>query len=243
MPRYYIIPTLAYNWSVETIADVNRRLQDRATELFEVTRHIADQKDLAVWHTKMITSLLQLTMQCINHVGCAVAKPEAREFNLGYLAWAVRSLYEIRLWIRLSRNKKNLDRFIHGLLLDGLDVFEGFKDVVEQNLSDTPFAGQFDMLRSTLEQMLEQASLTKKGLKFNIQEESAKLGLEKEYGMFKFLSKLAHPTAVSVALTFNKQIADGSALMVLYSADDYVVDIISTVSRFIPNQDSATVQN
>lgn len=192
------------------------------------------ESNLGSWHRHVLSSIALTAAQDVHHIAAALANPDELAMNLSYLAWAVRSLSEARIWTRLAIEPEHAGRFMGGLISDGLDIYAGFDTIVQKNLSSVGLAAQFGQLKTQLDNTLKQLSKNKSDLKFNIRAESENLGLAEEYqSMYKFLSKLAHVTATATIFSYQPALVEPTATAILLCADEYLDDMIERLNTLV----------
>jgi len=209
-------------------AELRNSLKEKGAMLARLSLSLSPgPSDLGSWHRHVLTSLAVTSAQQVHHISAAIAKREDLTLDLSYLAWSVRTLFELRLWTRLAIDPKHAGRFMGGLITDGLDIFAGFDGIVQQHLKEAGLAAKFGLLKNQLDAAITQIGMSKKELKFNVAEESRNMGLEDEYQQaYKFTSKLAHLTATATVFSLQQGLVEQTASVLLIWADEYLEDII-----------------
>src|SRR5690242_107825 len=127
------------------------QLEGKLSDLIALTRTIRSQTRLQEWHTRILSYLCTTAAQSCYHVTRAIqAGAIERIVNFSYVCWAVRTLYEAKVWIRYCVSEDNAKR----LGMAGVNDVEELLDIINLQLSESPdIAVDFDQVKKAREAM------------------------------------------------------------------------------------------
>ena len=165
----------------------------------DLDKRIQTESHLEGWHQHLLGHLILEAGKAVFHMDNASKSHEQPSMYLGYSAWALRTLYEARIWFKFCLVPKNAEAFV-------ADRHTDIADIAEAMLGSRHWANATgDELRRMLTVRRDAGKgqarhkIEKTRLRLRIEKVDALMNRTVDYRYaYRMLSKLAHVTPASV---------------------------------------------
>jgi hypothetical protein len=210
-----------------------KRIRARLRHLIDLSFRIEKESSLAAWHSHVLMHVMTQAGEAVCHVYNSATDEKLKGYNMGYMAWGVRNLYECRVWLRYCMQPENAKLLVADREQDLADIADALVKAAAKQ-TEKEWLDRALALRKTVGKIQAEAKVDQKSLRLRITDVAASLKLADD-GSYRYLSKLTHATSLTITSTEAGMLSASTINGLTILCLKYLEAIITDVESLLPS--------